>query len=69
MTPDEYAEEQVASAAMKPIGAPILDDETTAGDSTEAGDVDPGATRSADETGQAGDPTEPAKDKAHPWNG
>lgn len=42
---------------------------TTAGDSVEAGDIDPAATQSADETGQAGDPTDPAKNKAHPWNG
>ncbi len=34
-----------------------------------AGDTDPGSTQSADETGQAGDPTDPAKNKAHPWNG
>jgi hypothetical protein len=44
-------------------------DTTTAGDELPMGDVDPGATRSADETGQGGDPTEPAKNKAHPWNG
>lgn len=44
-------------------------EETTAGDSTDAGDVDPDGTHSADETGQGGDPTDPAKNKAHPWNG
>jgi hypothetical protein len=44
-------------------------DETTAGNSVDAGDVDPDSTHSADETGQGGDPTDPAKNKAHPWNG
>ena len=44
-------------------------DETTAGNSVDAGDVDPDGTHSADETGQGGDPTDPAKNKAHPWNG
>lgn len=42
---------------------------TTAGDELPMGDLDPGGTRSADETGQGGDPAEPAKNKAHPWNG
>jgi len=46
-----------------------LPGKTTAGDQTEAGDTDAGSTQSADETGQAGDPTDPAKNKAHPWNG
>jgi hypothetical protein len=45
------------------------DETTTAGDELPAGDVDPDATRAADETGQGGDPVEPAKNKAHPWNG
>ena len=45
------------------------DTTTTAGDELPMGDLDPGGTRSADETGQGGDPTEPAKNKAHPWNG
>ena len=44
-------------------------DTTTAGDELPSGDIDPDSTRSADETGQGGDPTEPAKNKAHPWNG
>ncbi len=44
-------------------------DTTTAGDELPAGDIDPDSTRSADETGQGGDPTDPAKNKAHPWNG
>ena len=42
---------------------------TTAGDLLPSGDLDPGGTASADETGQGGDPTDPAKNKAHPWNG
>ncbi len=39
------------------------------GDTPAAGDVDPDATRSAEETGQDGDPREPAKSTGHPWNG
>ena len=53
---------------MAPLGA-TPPGETTAGDSVDAGDVDPGGTHSANETGQGGDPTDPAKNKAHPWNG
>ena len=45
------------------------DETTTAGNSVDAGDVDPDGTHSADETGQGGDPTDPKKNKAHPWNG
>ena len=45
------------------------DETTTAGDELPMGDIDPDGTRAADETGQGGDPTEPAKNKAHPWNG
>ena len=52
-----------------PIDADTTTNTTTAGDQTDAGDVDPDATHSADETGQGGDPTDPAKNKAHPWNG
>ncbi len=48
---------------------PVTDETTSAGQSVDAGDVDPDATHSADETGQGGDPTDPAKNKAHPWNG
>ncbi len=47
----------------------VTDSTTTAGDQLPAGDTDPGSTQSADETGQGGDPTDPAKNKAHPWNG
>lgn len=45
--------------------APQTDDP---GDTPEAGDVDPGATASADETGQGGDVTEPKKRHGLPWN-
>ena len=48
---------------------PITDETTSAGQSQDAGDTDPDGTHSADETGQGGDPTDPAKNKAHPWNG
>ena len=34
-----------------------------------AGDLDPGATASAEQTGQDGDITEPGKNTANPWNG
>ena len=69
MTPDEHAEEETATQAMAPVEASGAEKNTTAGDSTDAGDVDPDGTHSADETGQGGDPTDPAKNKAHPWNG
>ena len=38
------------------------------GDTPYAGDVDPDSTRSAEETGQDGDPTEPKKSHGHPWD-
>jgi len=38
-------------------------------DTPTAGDVDPGSTRSAEETGQDGDPDERKKSTAHAWNG
>ena len=63
------ASEETTTEAMAPLGAPTAGANTTAGDATDAGDVDPDGTHSADETGQAGDPTNPAKNKAHPWNG
>ncbi len=68
MTQAEQMEEETTTKAMAPVDAPPVDGSTTAGDSTDAGDVDPDSTHSADETGQGGDPTEPAKNKAHPWN-
>jgi len=66
--PTTAAEEEATAQAMAPLGA-TPPDETTAGDSVDAGDIDPGGTHSANETGQGGDPTDPAKNKAHPWNG
>lgn len=39
------------------------------GDTPEAGDVDPGSTASADETGQSGDVTQAKKNTANDWNG
>ncbi len=73
MTPEAAApttpsEEEAAAQAMAPLGA-VPPSETTAGDSVDAGDVDPDGTHAADETGQGGDPVIPAKNKAHPWNG
>ena len=62
--PSEYVE-----SADGEIPNTTTPDTTTAGDELPMGDVDPDATRAADETGQGGDPTEPAKNKAHPWNG
>jgi len=38
-------------------------------DTPAAGDVDPDSTRSAEETGQDGDPTRGSKSTGHPWNG
>ena len=38
-------------------------------DTPAAGDVDPDATQSAEETGQDGDPTRGSKSTGHPWNG
>jgi len=69
MTPMKQAQEEATTQAMAPAGIPTANENTTAGDSTDAGDVDPDGTHSADETGQGGDPTDPAKNKAHPWNG
>ncbi len=62
--PSEYTQ-----SAEGDIPNTTTPDTTTAGDELPAGDLDPGATKSADETGQGGDPAEPAKNKAHPWNG
>lgn len=39
------------------------------GDTPAAGDVDPDSTKSAEETGQDGDPREANKSTGHPWNG
>ena len=69
MNSTTQTDEEAATAAMAPVGAPTAGTQTTAGDSTDAGDIDPDGTHSADETGQGGDPTDPAKNKAHPWNG
>jgi len=66
--PATQSEEEAAAQAMAPLGA-VPPGETTAGDSVDAGDIDPDGTHSADETGQGGDPVSPAKNKAHPWNG
>ena len=66
--PASQSEEKAAAQAMAPLGAVPLG-ETTAGDSVDAGDIDPDGTHSANETGQGGDPANPAKNKAHPWNG
>ena len=66
--PTTQAEEETAAQAMAPLEV-VPPGETTAGDSVDAGDVDPDGTHSANETGQGGDPTHPAKNKAHPWNG
>jgi len=38
------------------------------GDTPEAGDVDPDSTKSAEETGQDGDPTEAKKSHGKPWD-
>ena len=62
--PSEYVE-----SADGEIPNTTTGDTTTAGDELPMGDLDPGGTQSADETGQGGDPAEPAKNKAHPWNG
>ncbi len=62
--PSEYTE-----SADGEIPNTTTPETTTAGDELPMGDLDPGGTQSADETGQGGDPTEPAKNKAHPWNG
>lgn len=40
-----------------------------AGATPTAGDTDPGSTASAEETGQDGNTNDPAKKKAHDWNG
>ena len=60
---------ETTEAAGGSIPNTTTDDTTTAGDQLPAGDIDPDSTRSADETGQGGDPTDPAKNKAHPWSG
>lgn len=60
---------ETVRSADGPIPNTTTDETTTAGDELPMGDVDPDGTRAADETGQGGDPTEPAKNKAHPWNG
>ena len=62
--PDETVE-----TADGAIPNTTTDATSTAGDELPAGDIDPDGTRAADETGQGGDPTDPAKNKAHPWNG
>lgn len=67
-TPATPEQEEAAARAMAPVEVPPTN-ETTAGNSIDAGDVDPDGTHSANETGQGGDPTDPAKNKAHPWNG
>lgn len=61
--------EPTSQSAAGPIPNTTTNETTTAGDEVPAGDLDPGGTKSADETGQGGDPTDPAKNKAHPWNG
>jgi len=60
---------ETINAAEGEIPNTTTDATTTAGDQPPAGDIDPDSTRSADETGQGGDPADPAKNKAHPWNG
>jgi len=51
------------------LGADQLGNETGLnGDTPVAGDVDPDSTRSAEETGQDGDPTRPGKSHGKPWN-
>ncbi len=61
--------EPTSQTADGPIPNTTTNATSTAGDEIPAGDLDPGGTESADETGQGGDPTDPAKNKAHPWNG
>lgn len=61
--------EPTSETAGGQIPNTTTDETTTAGDQLPSGDLDPGGTASADETGQGGDPTDPAKNKAHPWNG
>ncbi len=62
-------QDKTTDAAKGSIPNTTTDETTTAGDQLPAGDIDPDSTRSADETGQGGDPTDPTKNKAHPWNG
>ena len=67
--PSEYTQSAEGDIPNTTTPDTTTPDTTTAGDELPAGDLDPGATKSADETGQGGDPAEPAKNKAHPWNG
>ncbi len=69
MTPPEPSSAETIPTPEGVIPNTTTAKTTTAGDELPMGDVDPDSTRSADETGQGGDPAEPAKNKAHPWNG
>lgn len=72
MAPSEPIDTPASKSIKTPTGTipnTTTDKTTTAGDELPAGDTDPGSTQSADETGQGGDPTDPKKNKAHPWNG